>query len=78
VKASGTAEEWMRVSVKATECPRIPAKFLESERGAMTSDVFAQEYLCEFHGDGTEYFDAELIARAVDLSVPELRIDGQR
>jgi hypothetical protein len=36
--------------------------------------VFAQEYLCEFHGDGTEYFDAELIARAVDLSVPELRI----
>ncbi len=64
----------MRVSVKATECPRIPARFLEGERGAMTSDYFAQEYLCEFHGDGTEYFDAELIARAVDLSVPELRI----
>jgi hypothetical protein len=44
----------------------------------MTSDVFAQEYLCEFHGDGTEYFDRKLIEAAVDLSVPELRIDGHR
>ena len=74
VNASGTSEEWMRVSVKATECPRISARFLEGERGAMTSDVFAQEYLCEFHGDGTEYFDRKLIEAAVDLSIPELRI----
>lgn len=74
--ASGTGEEWLRISVKATECPRISAKFLEGERGTMTRDEFAQEYLCEFHGDGTEYFDQQLLADAVDLSIPELRIDG--
>jgi hypothetical protein len=72
--ASGNAEEWMRISVKATECPRISSSFLNAERGAMTQAKFSQEYLCEFHGDGTEYFDAELIARAVDLSIPELKI----
>jgi hypothetical protein len=72
--ASGNAEEWMRISVKATECPRISSSFLNGERGAMTQGKFSQEYLCEFHGDGTEYFDRELIEAAVDLSIPELRI----
>ena len=72
--SSGNAEEWMRISVKATECPRISSSFLNGERGAMTQAKFSQEYLCEFHGDGTEYFDRELIEAAVDLSIPELKI----
>ena len=41
--------EWKRVAVKATECPRIPASFLEKERKrAINEQWFAQEYLCEF------------------------------
>jgi hypothetical protein len=36
--------------------------------------TFAQEYWCEFHGDGAEYFDWKLVEAAVELSIPELRI----
>jgi hypothetical protein len=32
----------------------------------------------EFHGDGTEYFDRQLIEEAIDLSIPELNILGHR
>jgi len=43
---------WMRVSVKATECSRIPASFLpasflEEERRSMGT-AFQREYMCEF------------------------------
>jgi Terminase large subunit, T4likevirus-type, N-terminal len=67
-------EDWFRMSVKATECPRISAQFLERERAGMVSGVFEQEYMCGFHGDGTEYFDRQTVLDAVDLSIPELSI----
>ena len=67
-------EDWFRMSVKATECPRIKPWFLEGERAGMVSSVFEQEYMCCFHGDGTEYFDRQLVLDAVDLSIPELHI----
>jgi hypothetical protein len=41
-------EEWTRVRGPATECPRIPAWFLEEERRKKGDRVFRQEYLCEF------------------------------
>jgi hypothetical protein len=75
--ASGNGEEWMRVCVKATDCPRISASFLNRERGIMTAAEFAQEYMGEFHGDGTEYFDRQLVEEAVDLSIPELSLRGR-
>jgi hypothetical protein len=76
--ASGSGEEWMRVCVRATDCPRISASFLERERGTMTAAEFAQEYMGEFHGDGTEYFNRQIIQDAIDLSIPELNIPGHR
>jgi hypothetical protein len=69
-------EEWMRVSVPATECSRIPAAFLDKERRGNPAAVFSQEYMCEFTGDGTEYFDQELILDALDESVPAFKIPG--
>jgi hypothetical protein len=47
--------------------------FLEGERAGMVSSVFEQEYMCCFHGDGTEYFDRQMVLDAVDLSIPELK-----
>jgi hypothetical protein len=67
-------EDWFRMSVKATECPRISATFLERERAGMVASVFEQEYMGCFHGDGTEYFDRQLVLDAVDESIPELQI----
>jgi len=68
---------WMRVSVKATECERISAAFLEEERGEMTGDWFAQEYMCEFTGSDDAVFERALIDAAMDKTVTELKIQGR-
>jgi phage terminase large subunit-like protein len=39
---------WERYEVPASECPRIPASFLEEEREALPSWVYRQEYGCSF------------------------------
>ena len=60
------AEAWKRVSVKATECPRIPAEFLEEERAHMDAAWFRQEYLCEFIEGVRELFGRDLVEDALD------------
>jgi hypothetical protein len=74
----GCGDRWMRVSVKATECERIPAEFLEEERLEKSGDWFAQEYLCEFTGSYEAVFARKLIDAAMDDSVSELKINGRR
>lgn len=39
---------WEQYLVPATDCPRISAEFLASERRNLGDDVFEQEYLCRF------------------------------
>lgn len=57
--ASAT-EDWTRITVPASQCPRIPADFLERER-TLGEEYFAQEYNCEFIEDGRFLFsDTEL------------------
>jgi hypothetical protein len=41
-------DDWLRVEAPATECARIPARFLEEEREKKGERLFAQEYLCRF------------------------------
>jgi hypothetical protein len=72
----GTDKAWLRVSVKATECLRIKASFLEEERREKTADFFAQEYMCEFTGTEDSVFDKGLIEAAMDDSVTELEIQN--
>jgi hypothetical protein len=62
-------DEWLRVSVPATECPRIPAKFLEEERRNVGTDWVRQEYLCEFVDSGSGVFDRDLVEAALDDDV---------
>lgn len=42
------SNRWERIKVKATECPRISAAFLEEERQAMGDLFFDREYNCVF------------------------------
>ena len=58
-------EEWARFRGPATECKRISAEWLESERRALGDRWFRQEYLCEFVADGSALFDREAILEAV-------------
>ena len=68
-------EEWIRPTSKAkkfsipwTECPRIPADFVEDERRAL-GPFFGQEYECQFLDLVNSVFPAELIDRAFETGV---------
>lgn len=67
--------EWERVRVPASECPRIPASFLEEERKAMGERWYRQEYLCEFEDSVSGVFDRDLVERAIRGDVIPLEIE---
>jgi hypothetical protein len=62
-------KDWERVSVPATECPRISKEFLERERSRMGEVLFRREYMCEFSDRGAGVFDRDLIERALTETV---------
>ena len=66
-------DEWERVAVPATECPRIGREFLEEERRQLGEAWFRQEYLCEFVDNGRRMFDREMVDGALRDGEP-LRI----
>ena len=63
-------EQWERVSVPATECPRIGTEFLEEERVEMGSAWFAQEYLCEFVDNDSAWFGRGMVEEALSDEEP--------
>jgi hypothetical protein len=63
---------WHRVSVPATECARIPAAFLEEERGQMGAQWFRQEYMCEFVDAESGVFSRDMVENALDDTVKRL------
>jgi hypothetical protein len=65
--------EWVRVSVPATECPRIRPEYLEQERRVQGDLWFRQEYLCEFVQSETSVFRDEDLQACLDESEWELR-----
>lgn len=67
--------EWTRVSVPATECPRVSAEALEEERRAMGETWFRQEYLCEFVQADDAVFREEDVDACLRDDVPPLRLD---
>lgn len=63
---------WQRITVPASECPRISAAFLEEERRSMGERWFAQEYLCSFEDTVDQVFSSESIFAAVSDEVQPL------
>jgi len=70
-----TSADWQRFRVPATECPRIPARFLEEERATMGDRRFRQEYLCEFVETESGAFDRDLVEGAMSYEFEPLRIE---
>ena len=58
-------EAWDRISVPATECPRIPEEHLNEERMSMSDRNFRQEYLCDFTDMEDSAFDLSLVEAAM-------------
>jgi hypothetical protein len=62
-------EPWQRVTIRADQCPRISAAFLEEERRALPSWIYAQEYGCEFTDTLTQVFRTEDVEAALSDDV---------
>jgi len=67
-------DAWERVSVRAEECPRIPASFLEEERKAQGERWYRQEYGCEFVDATSGVFDRDLVEAAFTSEFGPLEI----
>ncbi|MEJ1935323.1 terminase family protein [Nostoc sp. NIES-2111] len=65
-------EEWLRLEVKATDCPRLSAEFLAREKRRIGNDWYRQEYLCEFVGAEDGPFREELLRQAMLRGVKRL------
>jgi hypothetical protein len=66
--------EWTRISVRATDCPRIHPTFLDSERRTLGEHAFRQEYLCEFHDSDEQLLSQEYLDRARSKDVLPLKV----
>jgi hypothetical protein len=66
---SGTFE---RITVHASDCPRISHEFLEEEKRRL-GVLYAQEYECQFIASGASVFSADALAAmfAKDFARPE-------
>jgi hypothetical protein len=60
---------WTRISVPATECPRISPSFLAGERCQKSAQRFEQEYMCSFIDMEGALFTAAVIDRAFTSDV---------
>lgn len=60
-----SSDPWLRFEVPATECPRIPAAFLEEERRNLGAWWYEQEYQCRFLNAQTAAFRREDVERAL-------------
>lgn len=64
--------DWQRMTVRAEDCPRIPASFLADERRSLGDLWFRQEYCCEFIDNETQLFGRDTINRALDKDIEPL------
>lgn len=63
---------WTKITVPATECPRISQQFLADERNALGEWSFRQEYLCEFMDANEQIFPFDLVHSSISTAVTPL------
>ncbi len=64
--------DWTRVAVKATDCPRLPERFLAQQLKEKGDAVFRREFLCEFMDTDQSNFDRDTLMRAVRAELKPL------
>ena len=58
-------QNWQRIAIPATECPRIASDFLAEERMKMGEAAYNQEYMLEFRDAVDAVFSEAVIERAL-------------
>ncbi len=69
---------WTRITVPATQCPRISEEFLEDERRSLPAALFRQEYLCEFSGTQYHFIRPELLDNLGTTDFPALALSPRQ
>lgn len=77
---------WKRIVIRATDCPRIPPSFIETERESRGDWWVRQEYFCEFVETEDQVFGYQDVMDALDddieplfeISEPPLTLEPQR
>jgi hypothetical protein len=65
-------EQWERIEVPATDCPRIDPAFLETEKAALGETWYSQEYGCKFIETADQLFRYDDIKRVMSDEVEPL------
>ncbi len=63
---------WERYEVPASECPRIPAEFLEEERRTLAPFWYSQEYDCKFSETTDQMFNYDDVQASLSADVVPL------
>jgi hypothetical protein len=66
--------QWERIQIRATDCPRIGAGFLEEERASLGDWWFRQEYCCEFVETVEQVFTYDQVMGAISKEIEPLDI----
>ena len=74
-EAWNRGQNWTRISVKATDCPRISKAFLEEQRKSMGDRWYRQEYGCEFVESDDQLIRDDFIDRAIRADIEPLKFD---
>lgn len=69
---------WLRSTVKASQCPRIPQSFLDEERARMSPAEYASEYECTPGALAASLFDDETIDRMFSANVAPLDLSHRK
>jgi hypothetical protein len=65
-------EDWKRIEIPATKCPRISPEELERQRRSLGSMFFRQEFCCEFVETVDTIFNYDTVREAFDDNVKPL------
>ncbi len=64
--------EWIRIEISATKCPRISPEFLDEERKALGDWWFQQEYMCHFGETTDSLFSYDVIQASLSDEIAPL------
>jgi hypothetical protein len=67
-----SGEGWERYEVRAEDCERIPASFLEEERRDLPARIYRQEYECSFEETTDQLFSYADVEAAISSEVTPL------
>jgi hypothetical protein len=76
-QAWADGDDWLKIEVKASQCPRLSPVFLQQERRELGDRWYSQEYMCTFvEGVGQLFSDDSIDAAFRDDIAPLFPVTG--